>query len=57
MEDGEEKKFQGKSWLGMLEDQQFKARVMQIMNETLISDFKERKGDASSHYQLEEDGD
>ena len=57
MEDGSEKKFQGKGWLGMLEDEAFKARVLQIMNETLISDFQERKGDASSHYKLEEDED
>jgi recombination protein RecA len=55
MEDGETKKFQGKSWLGMLEDKTFKNRVIQIMNETLISDFKNRKGDASSHYTLDED--
>jgi len=54
MEDGETKKFQGKGWLSMLEDKTFKNRVIQIMNETLISDFQNRKGDAASHYVLDE---
>ena len=48
--DGTEKKFQAKKWLDALEDEAFKERVLEIMDEEVILKFDKRVGDADSFY-------
>ena len=54
-EDGSEKKFQPSRWLEFLEDEKFKARVIQIMEEEVIMKFKNREGTASDFYEIDEE--
>ena len=54
-EDGTEQKFQPSRWIEFLEDEKFKARVIQIMNEEVIVKFKNREGTASDFYEIDEE--
>jgi recombination protein RecA len=54
-EDGTEQKFQPSRWLEFLEDEKFKARVIQIMEEEVIMKFKNREGTASDFYEIDEE--
>ena len=54
-EDGTEQKFQPSRWIEFLEDEKFKARVIQIMNEEVIVKFKNREGVASDFYEIDEE--
>jgi len=51
--DGKEKKFQGPQWLTMLEDDKFKNRIFELMEEEVILKFKDKTGDASDFYNIE----
>jgi recombination protein RecA len=54
-EDGTEQKFQPSRWLEFLEDEGFRARVIQIMEEEVIMKFKNREGVASDFYEIDEE--
>jgi len=54
-EDGTEQKFQPSRWIEFLEDEKFKARVIQIMDEEVIMKFKNREGVASDFYEIDEE--
>lgn len=55
LEDGTEKKFQRKGWVKELENEDFRKRVLQIIDEDVIMKFNNRTGDASNYYEKEED--
>ena len=50
MEDGAEVKFQRKQWLEKLKNEQFRNRVLQIMDEDVIKKFSDRTGKATDYY-------
>jgi len=54
-EDGTEQKFQPSRWLEFLEDEKFKSRIIQIMEEEVIVKFKNREGTASDFYEIDEE--
>ena len=54
-EDGTEEKFQKSSWLDKLQNEKFRARVLQIMDEEVIMKFKDKTGRAEDFYTLEEE--
>jgi recombination protein RecA len=53
-EDETEKKFQGSSWLTMLEDDAFKARVLEVMDIEVVQKFEKREVEASNFYDIGE---
>ena len=55
LEDGKLVKFQSKDWKDKLLDENFKKAVLNIMDEEIVLKFEERKGDASSYYNLDEE--
>lgn len=50
MGDGSVKKFQPSKWMTYLEDEQFKIRALEIMDEEVIQKFDLRQGDAEEFY-------
>jgi len=52
-EDGTEHKFQRKNWVQSLQDQKFRDRVLQIIDEDVIMKFNNRTGNASDYYEEE----
>ena len=54
--DGKEEKFQSKMWLDKMQDEKFKASVMDIFESEVVLKFAERQGDASEFYDIERDG-
>jgi recombination protein RecA len=52
-EDGQGQKFQPSKWLEFLNDERFRARVLQIMDEEVIMKFNNRDGDASDFYKID----
>ena len=54
MSDGSEVKFQRKNWLEKLQDDGFRSRVLEIIDEDVIRKFSERTGCASDYYDPEE---
>ena len=52
--DGTEEKFQGSTWIEKLKDEKFKARILELMDEEIILKFKDKTGDASAFYEVEE---
>jgi len=54
-EDGTEEKFQRKGWLAKLENDKFKERVLQLMDNDVIKKFSERTGKASDFYDSDVD--
>lgn len=53
--DGTERKFQRKNWQTMLEDEQFRNRVLQIIDEDVIMNFDNRSGNAADYYEEEKE--
>lgn len=53
-EDETSEKFQSAHWLVKLQDEKFKNRVIQVMDEEIITKFDERTGNASDFYDDEE---
>jgi len=53
MPDGSEIKFQTAHWLDKLQEEQFRARVLELMDEEVITKFKNRSGDASNYYNID----
>ena len=41
-DDGTEKKFQGPQWLTLLEDEKFRTRVLELLDEEVVMKFKEK---------------
>jgi len=53
-QDGKEKKFQGKQWADLVKnDSEFRGRVIEMMDEEVISKFQAREGKASDFYDIE----
>jgi len=57
MGNGEEMKFQPGRWMAMMENPEFKARVLEIMEEEVILNFKNREGDSQGFYDIDGDED
>ena len=56
MPDGYTKKFQPSKWTSLVtSDEEFKNRVIQIMDEEIVQKFDKRQGDASTYYEDPED--
>jgi hypothetical protein len=56
MPDGYEKKFQPSKWTSIVtSDEEFKSRVIRIMDEEIVQKFDKRQGDASTYYEDPED--
>ena len=53
-EDGTQEKFQTSSWLSKLQDEKFRARVLEIMDEEVVLKFHERTGNAEDFYDKDE---
>ena len=53
-EDGTQEKFQPSRWKEKIQDEKFKKRILQIMDEEVILKFKKREGNASVYYEEEE---
>tara|TARA_Y100000296_G_scaffold12949_1_gene15014 strand:+ start:452 stop:1573 length:1122 start_codon:yes stop_codon:yes gene_type:complete len=54
-EDGTTDKFQKSSWVEKLQNEKFRARVLQIMDEEVILKFEERTGKADDFYKIDEE--
>ena len=54
-EDGTEEKFQSAHWLDKLEDDKFRNRVFEIMDEEIIKKFDNREGDAGDFYDVDKE--
>jgi len=50
-EDGTSEKFQSARWIDKLQDDKFKARVLEIMDEEVVRKFDKRTGDATEFYE------
>ena len=54
--DGYTKKFQPSKWTDLVtNDEEFRARVVQIMDEEIVQKFDKREGDASTYYEDQDD--
>ena len=51
--DGTSEKFQTATWLDKLQDNKFRSRVLEIMDEEIILKFKNREGEASYFYDVD----
>ena len=54
-EDGSADKFQKSMWLDRLQDEKFRARVLQIMDEEVILKFENKTGKAEDFYEIAEE--
>lgn len=54
-DDGSEEKFQGSHWVEKLQDERFRKRVFDIMDEEIIMKFDNRTGNAEDHYTLDDE--
>jgi len=54
--DGTEEKFQSKMWLDKMQDEKFKASVMDIFETEVVLKFAERQGSASEFYDVDGTG-
>jgi recombination protein RecA len=52
-EDGSTEKFQTSGWIEKLQDEKFRKRVLQIMDEEVIMKFEDRTGKADDFYKIE----
>ena len=52
-EDGTSEKFQGASWKEKLQNEKFRNRVLQIMDEEIIMRFEKKEGNAKDFYDIE----
>jgi recombination protein RecA len=53
--DGSSQKFQASKWTEMLQDEKFKNRIMELMDEEVILKFDSRSGEASTYYNVDEE--
>ena len=53
-EDGTTEKFQSSKWVDKIQDEKFKKRVIEIMDEEIIMKFDKRIGKADNFYEVEE---
>lgn len=53
--DGTEEKFQSAHWLDKLEDDKFRNRVFEIMDEEIIKKFDNREGEAGDFYDVDKE--
>ena len=53
--DGTEEKFQSAHWVSKLEDEKFKSRVFEIMDEEIIRKFDVREGSAADFYDVDKE--
>jgi len=53
--DGKTEKFQAAKWVEKMQDDKFRQRVYQIMDEEVIMKFEKRQGNASDFYDTEEE--
>ena len=53
--DGKEEKFQSAHWVTKLQDDQFKNRVFEIMDEEIIRKFDTREGNAKDFYDVDKE--
>jgi len=53
--DGTEEKFQSAHWLDKLEDDRFRNRVFEIMDEEIIKKFDNREGEAGDFYDVDKE--
>jgi RecA/RadA recombinase len=54
-EDGDSKKFQAAHWKELVQDEKFRARVIQLMDEECIQKFDKQEGKAEDFYKLEDE--
>ena len=54
-DDGSEEKFQGSHWVEKLQDERFRQRGFDIMDEEIIMKFDNRTGNAQDHYTLDDE--
>jgi recombination protein RecA len=52
-DDGTEEKFMGSHWVGKLQDEKFRNRVLEIMDKEIIMKFDKRIGEAQEFYTLD----
>jgi recombination protein RecA len=52
-EDGSEEKFQSSRWLDKLQDEKFRTRILQLIDEEVILKFDDRSTDAGSFYDVD----
>jgi hypothetical protein len=53
-EDGTTEKFQASKWVEKMQDEKFKNRVYQIMDDEVIMKFDTRQGNAADFYDTED---
>ena len=51
--DGTSEKFQSAKWIEKLQDEKFKARILELMDEEVILKFKDKTGNAADFYGVE----
>ena len=56
MGNGESVKFQPSKWKENIQEEAFKARILELMDEEIILKFDKREGKATEFYDIEEDG-
>ena len=56
-EDGKVEKFQKATWLDKLQDEKFRKRVLQLMDEEVILKFESKTGNADDFYQIDGEAD
>jgi recombination protein RecA len=54
-EDGTSEKFQKSGWISKLQEEKFRTRVLQIMDEEVILKFENKTGKADDFYELDEE--
>ncbi len=55
-EDGASEKFQASKWMEKLKNDKFKNRILTLMDEEVILKFERREADASSFYDIDQEG-
>ena len=50
MKDGTQKKFQPSRWMDAMQDENFRIRVLEVMDEEVIQKFDQRDGEAEDFY-------
>jgi hypothetical protein len=53
--DGTEEKFQSAHWVSKLQDEKFRNRVFEIMDEQIIRKFDVREGNAEDFYDVDKE--
>ena len=53
--DGKEEKFQKINWLDKLQEEKFKTRILELMDNEVIKNFENKVGKAANFYDIEEE--